>query len=454
MRLRVDTLSLRLFLLNAVWAALSVALIALVLTAAYRQNAERRFGELLTAHLYNLMGSVEADADGRLRGAPDLRDPRYQRFGSGWYWSVEAVSDPANRLASASLVDGQIPLPADIPFDSRFQRQYVYADGSGNELAAVEARAFLGAGDEVYSFRVTGNKDALAEEIAAFRRASVILLALFGLGFIVAGYGIVRLGLRPISGATRRLADIRDGRAERLDGEFPREIRPLIDEANALIESNRAVIERARTQVGNLAHSLKTPLAVLMNEAQGAPPELRRIILEQTGLMRDQVQNYLDRARIAARHATVTSRTELRPALDRLVRVIAKLNPGISIGMSPAAGDAPVFAGEVQDLEEIAGNLLENAARFARTTIRVGASRVVEGAAAQVELVVEDDGPGMTPEQCRLALKRGTRLDESSPGSGLGLAIVRDITGEYGGTLTLDRSALGGLRARVRLPAR
>jgi signal transduction histidine kinase len=227
----------------------------------------------------------------------------------------------------------------------------------------------------------------------------------------------------------------------------------LIDETNALIESNRAIVERARTQVGNLAHSLKTPLAVLTNEARDAPPGLRQILLEQTSLMRDQVQNYLDRARIAARHATVTSRTEVEPALERLVRVIGKLNPQISIELVPA-DERFVFAGESQDFEEIIGNLLENAARFARNSIRVSLMRGNGTNSGQMRIVIEDDGPGMTEDECRLALKRGTRLDESTPGSGLGLAIVRDIVSEYGGTLSLGRSSLGGLQATICLPMR
>ncbi len=456
--MRAGTLSLRLFLLTSVWALVSVVLIAIVLTGAYRGNAERRFGELLSANLYNLMASVEVGADGKLAGTPDLRDARFSNFGSGWYWSVEALSDPQNRLASASLAGATIPIPPDVPFDTTFQRHYSYVDPAGGEtrqeLGAVEARLFLGSGDEVYSFRITGNKDELADEVADFQRRLVALLALFGLGFVVASFVIVRVGLRPISGATRRLADIREGRAERLEGNFPREIQPLIDETNALIESNRSVIERARTQVGNLAHSLKTPLAVLMNEAGAAPSDLKRVIEEQTGLMRDQVQNYLDRARIAARHATVTSRTEIVPVLDRLARVIGKLNPQLDIDMPAISGVSPLFAGEQQDFEEIVGNLMENAARFATGTVRLRAERTVRDDKPVVAVSVEDDGPGMSEAECEMALQRGTRLDESTPGSGLGLSIVRDIATEYGGTLALDRSPLGGLRAVVTLPAR
>ncbi|MCU0789681.1 MAG: ATP-binding protein, partial [Nitratireductor sp.] len=173
---------------------------------------------------------------------------------------------------------------------------------------------------------------------------------------------------------------------------------------------------------------------------------------EQTALMQQQVQAYLDRARIAARHATVTSRTEVRPALERLARVIGKLNPGISVE-TRFSGEKLVFAGETQDFEEIAGNLLENGARHAKSVLRISVSRPTESP-LELAIDIEDDGPGMSPEEAELAMKRGMRLDESKPGSGLGLSIVKDIVGEYGGKLSLERSTLGGLRASVRLPAR
>lgn len=451
--MRPGTLSLRLFLLTSLWALFSVALVAFVLSQAYRQNAERRFAELVTANLYNLLGSVQAGADGKLAGQPDLRDPRYTVFGSGWYWEVSALSDPTNRLASTSLVDGRIVPPEDLPFDANYQRNWTYTDDRGAQLTAVEARVFLGSGSEIYSFRVTGNRSELSGEVTSFTSTMIVLLALFGLGFIIASFVIVTIGLRPVSRASRRLSDIREGRAERLEGRFPSEIQPLIDETNALIESNRSVIERARTQVGNLAHSLKTPLAVLKNEAGNAPAELRKIILDQTGLMQHQVQAYLDRARIAARHATVTSRTDVAPVLERLCRVVGKLNPTLTI-VPPGPGIAIMFAGEQQDFEEIAGNLLENAARFAREKVKVWVQREVVDDKPVMKLVIEDDGPGMTAEEAKLALGRGMRLDETTPGSGLGLAIVTDIVGEYGGKLTLDRSEMGGLRCVVALPAR
>lgn len=449
--MRQGTLSRRLILLTSIWAVISIGLAAFLLSQAYRANSERRFEELVTANLYILMGAVEPGEDGRLAGQPDLRDPRFLNFGSGWNWVVSSLSDPSNRLASASLADGDVVPPANAGFDDRFQRSWSYVDNRGQELTAVEARVFLGSGSEIYSFRATGNRGDIAAEINSFIRTMVLLLAVFGLGFILASFVIVRIGLAPITGATASLGAIREGKAEKLEGSFPSEIQPLIDETNALIVSNRSIIERARTQVGNLAHSLKTPIAVIRNEAEGAPPALRKIMLEQSAAMQHQVQAYLDRARISARHATVTSRTEAKPALERIIRVIEKLNPQIDVE-SRFSEDHLIFAGEEQDFEEIVGNLLENGARFARSQLRIRASRQADATALLIE--IEDDGPGMSPQEAEIALKRGMRLDESTPGSGLGLSIVKDIVAEYGGRLALGRSELGGLRATVQLPSR
>ncbi|HSO48724.1 MAG TPA: histidine kinase, partial [Rhizobiaceae bacterium] len=230
--MRQGTLSRRLILLTSIWAVISIGLAAFLLSQAYRANSERRFEELVTANLYILMGAVEPGEDGRLTGQPDLRDPRFLNFGSGWNWVVSSVSDPSNRLASASLADGDVVPPANAGFDDRFQRSWSYVDNRGQELTAVEARVFLGSGSEIYSFRATGNRGDIAAEINSFIRTMVLLLAVFGLGFILASFVIVRIGLAPITGATASLGAIREGKAEKLEGSFPSEIQPLIDETN------------------------------------------------------------------------------------------------------------------------------------------------------------------------------------------------------------------------------
>jgi signal transduction histidine kinase len=250
------------------------------------------------------------------------------------------------------------------------------------------------------------------------------------------------------------LAMVREGQAQKLDGHFPAEIEPLANETNALMENNRRIVERARTQVGNLAHSLKTPLAVLTNEGRAIGGAKGTLISEQAAAMREQVDHYLKRARVAAQRDSVVYRTPVRPVLERLARVIEKLGR-VKVSLSPPAGEI-VFAGEREDLEEIVGNLLENAMKWAKSSVAVSVARLEpgsEGSQSRFAIVIEDDGPGIPEDKAREALKRGNRLDESKPGTGLGLAIVSELVNEYGGRLLLERSELGGLKAVVELRA-
>ncbi len=245
---------------------------------------------------------------------------------------------------------------------------------------------------------------------------------------------------------------VREGQAQRLDGRFPAEIEPLANETNALIENNRRIVERSRTQVGNLAHSLKTPLAVLTNEGRALGGPKGALISEQAAAMHEQIDHYLKRARVAAQRDSVVYRTPVTPLLERLVRVIEKLGR-MKISLTPPASEI-VFAGEREDLEEIVGNLLDNAMKWARGRITVAAQElpaVAGEAQRRFADVIEDDGPGIPEDKAREALKRGKRLDETKPGSGLGLAIVSELVNEYGGKLSLERSQLGGLKAIVEL---
>lgn len=445
---RPQTLSARLFLLTALWAVIATALVAWILSESFRANALDNLSQRLLANLYNIMGTVTVGDDGRISGAPDLRDARFLTYGSGAYWSVTNVNDPEERLASSSLGQQQIEVPETRPFDADFQRSFTAVDAFGNAVLGIEAQAFLGDGDALYSFRITGNLTEVDSQVSQFVNRLLLVLALFALGFVLVTWFLLRIGLRPLSEATRKLADIREGRAERLEGEFPLEIQPLIDETNSLITSNRNVIERARTQVGNLAHSLKTPLAVLRNEADRARPEVKRVVEDQVSQMQAQIQTYLDRARISARAGTVTSRCDVRPVIARLARVMSKLNPQLSI-TSDIPGDDPCwFAGEQQDFEEMVGNLLENACKFAKSSVVISARIDMPN----LRVSIADDGRGMTGEEAEMAMKRGMRIDETKPGSGLGLSIVKDIAAEYSGELVLGRSKHGGLSADLVLP--
>jgi signal transduction histidine kinase len=456
------SLTARVLLLATLWSGLALVVIALVISALYRQSAERAFTDLLRAQLYNVINSVSIGENNSLVGNPQLGDLRYSQPETGWYWLIEPLGTfAAAPLSSSSLGVSRIAVPSilNVPFNNRYERFYPVTDAFGNNVLVAETEVVLDAEGRAARFRVAGNLDAMEEDIRVFDRSLYIALFVFGVGSLVVNGGAILFGLRPLDRARRALGKIRRGEAEKLEGDFPREIMPLVNEVNALIESNRRIVDRARMQVGNLAHSLKTPLAVLLNESRVLEAGHQELVRSQAEAMQAQVQSYLNRARIAAQRESVLVRCEVEPVLERLVRVMRRLNPDKQFHLAVEPG--AVLAMEQQDVEETVGNLLENAARFCREGVWLSTAATVVPAGdgnegprrTWLELAVEDDGPGIDPEQADEAMKRGRRLDESRPGAGLGLSIVREIAGEYQGSFRLGRSERGGLRATLILPS-
>ncbi|MBD9371538.1 histidine kinase [Rhizobium sp. ARZ01] len=457
------SLTFRVLLLASLWSMLALVVIALVISTLYRRSAESSFQDLLRAQLYNVINSVSTDEQFQLTGSPQLGDLRFSQPQTGWYWIVEPIGEnfPSEPMSSTSLGYGSIPIPdtETIPFDTRYERYYTTEDTFGNTVEVVETEVVLDQDGRTARFRVAGNRNVLEDDISAFSRNLYLALAGFGVGSLFLNAVAILIGLRPLDHVRKALEQIRAGQAERLGGIFPREIQPLVSEVNALIDSNRRIIERARMQVGNLAHSLKTPIAVLLNEARVLTVPHGELVRNQAEAMQSQVQSYLNRARIAAQRESVLARTEAASVLQRLARVMRRLNADIEFTLSIEPEDL-MIAMEQQDIEEVIGNLLENAARYANTTVAIRAMLAPEepdnGDTQRrrwIVLEVEDDGPGLEPDQIQEALKRGKRLDESKPGTGLGLSIVREITAEYQGNLTLSRGELGGLLAKLVLPA-
>ncbi|MFN4272127.1 MAG: ATP-binding protein [Aliihoeflea sp.] len=449
---RLDSLAFRVVASSTIWAIISLVVVATIISTFYRQASERGFESVLSAHLFNLIGSVGVDEEGRLQGSPNLGDFRFNMPASGWYWSVEPLSDNVVGTLGSSSLTAAIPAPSseDVPFDADFQRRYLTEGLDGEIVDVIESEFLLDDEDRIVRFRIMGNYSDLAEEIDEFSRQLYLYLAVFGLGMVAINAIAILIGLRPLARVRGALADIRAGTAKQLDGKFPAEISPLASETNALIESNRRIVERARTQVGNLAHSLKTPLAVMMNEGRAMDGPKGRLIAEQATLMQQQIEHYLQRARAAAQRETVVYRTPARQTLERMLRVMEKLNPAIDLEMDLPDNEI-VFAGEKEDFEELCGNILENAFKWARGAVRVTLSEGSGAKSGMFELAVEDNGPGIPEDKANLALKRGQRLDESKPGTGLGLAIVAELVNEYGGELSLDTAQIGGLRVVVSL---
>ncbi|MBZ9852727.1 histidine kinase [Mesorhizobium sp. CA13] len=446
------SLTFRVIAFSTVWAILTLIVIFTLITTLYRQASERGFDSLLSAHLFNLIGSIGISDTGALTGAPDLGDLRFSEPNSGWYWSVEPASEGVHGNLHSSSMTRTIPSPdvADVPFNANFQRSYAAQGIDGEELVVFESEFVLDAKNRAARFRVMGNKTELEQEIATFQRRLLTYLSLFGVGMIAINAIAILLGLQPLRRVRNALAMVREGTAQRLDGQFPAEIEPLANETNALIENNRRIVERSRTQVGNLAHSLKTPLAVLLNEGRALGGAKGQLIAEQAASMQKQVDHYLQRARVAAQRDSVVYRTPITPLVQRMARVLQKLNPQTKLSLSLPPIEI-VFAGEREDLEELLGNLLENAMKWAKSAVSVSVVPVGDKDDNIFEIAIEDDGPGIPEEKAREALKRGRRLDETKPGTGLGLAIVADLVNEYGGVLLLERSGMGGLKAVVRL---
>ncbi|WP_180897657.1 sensor histidine kinase [Martelella soudanensis] len=452
-----NSLTLRSLALTTGWSAIALLVIAIVISALYRNAAERGFRQLLQAEMFNVINSVSIDDKGDLKGSPQLGNLNYQQPQTGWYWVVDPLYDKSKQsLQSPSLGEQDLPVTpeSEVPYDGNYRRTYIVRDDNRNELAVIETVVVMDENDRATRIRVSGNRDAVDNDVRWFSRRLYLALALFGIASILLNGLVILWALRPLDRARVALRQIADQGEGEMRGRFPVEIQPLADEINALLSNNRAIVERARVQVGNLAHSLKTPIAVLLNEAQGMEEKEGKLVASQVVMMQAQVQAYLNRARIAAQTESVLTRCEAEPVLERLVRVMRRLNPEKSFVLSCETG--LLLATEQHDLEEVVGNLLENAARFADSEVRVSAQRQVDAAAPGewAEIIVQDDGPGLTPDEIQRAMKRGHRLDESRSGSGLGLSIVDDIVQAYGGRFELTGLEQAGLHARVILPAK
>ena len=451
--MRPSSLSSRLILSSLVVSVVLLVATGLLLASLFTAALERNFDQRLRSVLDGLLANIEVTAEGSPRLSSAIVDPRFGLPLSGWYWQVvpvDAAQGTAD-LASNSLLEQRLTVPPEFAGKVGVQAFYL-TDTLGVTLRAIAQVFTLPGSTRQYSVLVAGNYDELSAEVQSFNRALISSLVLLALGLALAVFVQVRFGLRPLRAMQAKLLAIRQGEVTELKGEYPAELRPVADELNLLIQSNAEIVERARTQVGNLAHALKTPLSVLTNEAAGQETPLAAKVTEQTGLMRDQVSLYLDRARRAARAQGLGAVTEVKPVLEALARTLERINRDKAVTVTVDCAEALKFRGERQDLEEMVGNLMDNACKWAAARVTVSA-RPAPSAAGRSLLViaVEDDGPGLPPELRSQALKRGQRLDETKPGSGLGLAIVRETAAMYNGDVQLDEASLGGLRASLTL---
>ncbi|HQF30281.1 MAG TPA: HAMP domain-containing sensor histidine kinase, partial [Hyphomicrobiales bacterium] len=347
--MRTDSLAFRLFVAAAVWSVVALVAAGLVINTLYRQSVERGFDARLDVYAKTIIAALVDNAASPESVGGTFGEPRFGLPLSGWYWQVEEAGKVV--AASPSLFDAPLKMPTSSVAATEGGTDRGYIEGpSGQTLRML----VLGVNVGSRSFRVAvaGSADEVAADIASFRNNVALTLGIFGVGLVLTTLFQVRYGLRPLDRIRQALTAIRNGEAARLEGHFAAEIEPLATELDALLKSNQEIVERARTHVGNLAHALKTPLSVIANEARTSSDPFARKVEEQAGIMRDQVQHYLDRARMAARVNVIGARTDAAPAIESLARAMRRIHEDRGIVVEATVAPAARFRGERQDLEE------------------------------------------------------------------------------------------------------
>lgn len=452
-RLERISLAKRLILLAAILNLAVLIGAGVALSAFFHQAALSRFDQSLTDTVDGLYAG--STIENGVPIAPTMTDARALRAYSGKYWEIaEPAPDGGLRqiVTSRSLWDSELSAPPEvIERVRRSPGESVPYDTVGpvdEPLRAVAMLVQLPGRAAPVVFLAAEDRTPIDRDVRRFTYATAATLLLLAVGLVAGVFVQVRAGLAPLFAMGREVASVRQGKAQRLARAYPAELSPLAGELNALLDHNQEVVERQRTHVGNLAHALKTPVSVMLAEAERQPGPLAEVVSRQAEAMRGHVEHHLRRARAAARSQGSGERTAVAPVLDELTRAMQRIFDERAVDW-----DAPeelCFAGERQDLQEMAGNMIENACKWSRRRVMATAETLADP--RRFRLTVEDDGPGLPPERREEVLKRGARLDENAPGSGLGLSIVDELARAYGGSLELGESRLGGLKIALELP--
>ncbi len=459
--LRNASLSRRLLLGAAAFIAIALIVAAIVIGFVLHRFVQGQIDQRLDTQIVFLSSMLTAASDGTLALAGNADGPPFDRPARGWYWQV---TGPKNALRSRSLEGHSIdtppvrrPPPGDFrrrppeDFDGPpLEARPAPADGMGPDRAVLHYRVQqVEVAGTAVTIVASSPRDAVRGPLREAMITLGVSLAVLGLALMLAIMLQVRLGLRPLERLRGAVADVRGGKSDRVPDEQPAEIQPLVSELNGLLEQNAANLERARRHIANLAHGLKTPLATLSialsERGRDAAGELHALVV----LMERRIRHHLGRARAAALSGPSRTQTPIAPRIADVCAALAKIHADKAIALTQSVPGDLAVACEQQDFDEMAGNLLENAFRFARGKISV-AARPDDGRSAII--VIEDDGPGLHADQMPQAMRPGERIDETVSGFGFGLPITRELAELYGGALDLDRSPLGGLRVTLRLP--
>lgn len=439
------SLRLRLLLGAAIWISAALIVAGVTIASLLRDFVERGFDERLNTNLIAVISAVSFDESGTLIAEEVAAEADFSQPFSGWYWQI--ADGRRVLLRSPSLWDANFG-----PQVGQVGNRTIVETLAGptGEMLRASIRDFtVPGGSDVLRVTVAGPASEIDEAVDTILAPLLLSLAALGIGLIVAVLLQIGVGLRPLDHLRHGLVEVRRGKEQRLPDAGYAELQPLIGELNALLDHNSQVIARARTHVGNLAHGLKTPLAILANAVAQADRDPDGSISEAVKALERLVLRHLRRARSAASRDVLGTVTPVAPVLADLQFAMQRIHADSALEWTIDCPDSLLFAGERHDLEEMLGNILDNACKWARSRVVIRAAREPGG----LSIAVEDDGPGLAAKDQEKVVARGVRLDESAPGFGLGLAIVTDLAHLYGGHLVLGESRFGGLEARLFLPA-
>jgi len=448
------------------WAVPFILIAAMIILWVYRSSTLTLFDDPLDATVTSLIASADSQLDNQqpeeiISLAREPLDPRYQQALSGRYWLIGQIYRDGRIVpfrASRSMAGETLVITAEnanLLFDQPGVTLRARTIGPDKEPLRFAARmAFLpGLDDTPLAMIVAADSRPASRAIFRFTLLAIALMSILILGVIAAVFMQVRIGLKPLFDLRKQVVDVREGRGFRVSGNFPSEIYPLANELNGLIDHNSDVVKRAQTHVSNLAHALKTPIAVLRNEAESQETPLSSVVQRQTESMKKQVDHHLQRARAATRGQTIGALTNVDDVIDALARTMPRIYRDKDVKIDLDVAKTLMFRGEKRDLDEILGNLIDNAFKWTKDKVGISAQNSSrEG--TMLEIKVSDNGPGIDEKDYKEAVKRGARLDETTPGTGFGLAIVDDLARAYKGKMTLSEVPSGGLCVTVTLPRR
>ncbi len=424
---------------------LSLVIVALLLAYFYLDHAAQHYDEHVSMHMEELVEASEISSDGTLKLKAQPSDPRYHDLNSGWYWAV--MQSGVTLLKSPSLGEYSLDVEGIRPTDGVVVHEIIAPNQEKIRIHVIEMN--MAPGHEPLVYLSSAPTTGYTDDVLNYSNHIVGSFALLGIGLLLVVVLQVKFALKPLQSIGSEISDIRAGTAHKLSREYPSDVQPLVDELNNLIDHNAVLLKRARNQLGDLAHSVKNPLTVINNETRNMQADQREMISKQTSDISKNIDHYLSRARTFGTEKILGSRSNVKTLVEDLVYVMQRLYQQRELAYDTSKLKGYSFRGEGQDLEEMVGNLMDNACKWTSSRVEVSCN----SRGGRLHLFVDDDGPGIPSKEIENVMRRGHRLDETKPGHGQGLGIVKDIADLYGGSLQLGKSHLGGLRAELNLPA-